>query len=233
MIRLIIFDLDSTLAPIGLGMGEEELKLFRKLEENNVRIAICSGKTCDYLCGFMRQVGFKNPILIGENGAVIRFGIDLPPKQYYKIPFSEEAKESLKKMRNILEEKFPHIWFQPNKIGVTPFPRSEKEFEEIAKVIEEQKELKDIKVFRHVDSFDIVPEQVDKATGIKFLLNIMEIEQNEIIAVGDGVNDYPMFEIAGYAVGVNVKEAFRVNKNCKNTLEMLEFLSEYLKEQNK
>ena len=26
MVRMIIFDLDSTLAPIGLGMGEEELK---------------------------------------------------------------------------------------------------------------------------------------------------------------------------------------------------------------
>ena len=28
MVRLIIFDLDSTLAPIGLGMGEEEFIRF-------------------------------------------------------------------------------------------------------------------------------------------------------------------------------------------------------------
>ena len=139
MVRMIIFDLDSTLAPIGLGMGEEELKLFRELEETGVKVAICSGKTCDYLCGFMRQVGLKAPILIGENGAVIRFGVDLPPKQHYRVPFSKEATESLQKIRRVLEDRFPHIWFQPNKIGVTPFPTSEKEFEEIEKILEEHK----------------------------------------------------------------------------------------------
>ena len=151
MVKLVIFDLDSTLAPIGLGMGQEELKLFRKLEETGVQVAICSGKTCDYLCGFMRQVGLKNPILIGENGAVIRYGVDLPPKLHYRVPYSEEAAKSLNKIRQVLQARFPHIWFQPNKIGVTPFPTNEKEFEEIEAVLREyNEELKDVKVFRHV-----------------------------------------------------------------------------------
>ena len=233
MIRMIIFDLDSTLAPIGLGIGEEELNLFRQLEDMGAQIAICSGKTCDYLCGFMRQVGIKNPILIGENGAVIRFGIDLPPKQHYKVPFSKEAMESLKRIRKILEERFPHIWFQPNKIGVTPFPTSEEEFEDIATILEAYRsEMKDVAVFRHVDSFDIVPAQIDKAVGISYLLNIMNISTEEIIAVGDGVNDYAMFELAGFSIGVNVKEEKRVDKNCKTTLEMLQFILEYLKKYN-
>lgn len=230
MTQIIVFDLDSTLAPIGLGMGEEELKLLKKLEETGVTIAICSGKTCDYLCGFMRQIGLKNPILIGENGAVIRFGVELPPRQHYRVPFSKEAEESLEKIRRVLQERFPHIWFQPNKIGVTPFPTSEKEFEEIEEILNHYKEeLKDITVFRHVDSFDIVPAQIDKAVGISYLLKIMKIEAKDIVAVGDGVNDYAMFELAGYAVGVNVREEFRVDKNCKSTLEMLLFIIEYIK----
>ena len=33
-----------------------------------------------------------------------------------------------------------------------------------------------------------------------------------------------MFEMAGFAVGVNVKEAFRVNINFRTTLEMLEYI---------
>ena len=88
---MIIFDLDSTLAPLGKGIGGKELEVLQNLEMMGVRIALCSGKTCDYLCGFLRQVGLKNPIMIGENGAVIRFGVDLPPKQYYRVPFSKEA----------------------------------------------------------------------------------------------------------------------------------------------
>lgn len=233
MIRMIIFDLDSTLAPIGYGMGEEELKLLKKIENTGVRVAICSGKTCDYLCGFLRQIGLKNPILIGENGAVIRFGIDLPPKQHYRIPFSKEASESLREIRRMLEEKYPHIWFQPNKVGVTPFPTTEEEFEEIADLLEEYRtSMKEVAVYRHVDSFDIVPVGIDKAVGISYLLDIMKITTKEIIAVGDGVNDYAMFAVAGFSIGVNVKEAKRVDMNCKSTLEMLQFTLEYLKIHN-
>ena len=225
MVRLLVFDLDSTLAPLGKGIGGKELKLFRKIEENGVRIAICSGKTCDYLCGFMRQVGLVDPILIGENGAVIRYGVDLPPRYHYKIPFSEEIVVALAEIKESLQEKFPHVWFQPNKIGVTPFPTSVEEFEEIQTILNTWREGKEgIQIFRHVDSFDIVPARIDKATGIRHVLEDLEIATEEMIAIGDGVNDYCMFEIAGFAVGVNVKEAFRVNINFRTTLEMLEYI---------
>ena len=225
MVRLLVFDLDSTLAPLGKGIGEKELELFQKIEENGVRIAICSGKTCDYLCGFMRQVGLKNPILIGENGAVIRYGVDLPPRYHHKIPFLEEIVMALAEIKGILQERFPYIWFQPNKIGVTPFPTSVEEFEEIQTILNTWREGKEgIQIFRHVDSFDIVPAGIDKATGIRHVLEDLGVATEEMIAIGDGVNDYCMFEMAGFAVGVNVKEAFRVNINFRTTLEMLEYI---------
>ena len=225
MIRLMVFDLDSTLAPLGQGIGKREQELFKNLEKKGTRIAICSGKTCDYLCGFMRQIGLENPILIGENGAVMRFGVDLPPMQFYRIPFSKETERALREIQIVLQERFPHIWFQPNKIGVTPFPTSLEEFDEIEKILEVwKKEKEEIQVFRHIDSFDIVPKGINKAIGIQYVLDVLGIEAKDIIAVGDGVNDYCMFEMAGYSIGVNVAEEFRVNKNCNTTLEMLEYL---------
>ena len=69
MIKLLVFDLDSTLAPIGEEMEWENVRLLRELEKKGARIAVCSGKSCDYLCGFLRQLGLSNPIMIGENGA--------------------------------------------------------------------------------------------------------------------------------------------------------------------
>ena len=228
MKKLLIFDLDSTLAPIGKGMGEEELKELKKIEETGIRIAICSGKTCDYLCGFMRQIGIQEPILIGENGAVIRFGVELPPKQHYRVPFPDKVVKTLRQIREELEKQYPHIWFQPNKVGVTPFPTSEEEFEEISEFLN-KKELEDVEVYRHVDSFDIVPAGINKAVGITYLLERLGITKEDVIAVGDGVNDYVMFDLAGFSVGVDVKEENRVKVNCKNTLEMLQFLQKYLR----
>ena len=99
MIKLVVFDLDKTLAELGKGVTPENIKQLKQLEEKGVRIAICSGKTVYYLCGFMRQLELEHPILIGENGAVIQFGVDLPPKNYYKfLSGDSEVKAVMRKI---------------------------------------------------------------------------------------------------------------------------------------
>lgn len=39
-----------------------------------------------------------------------------------------------------------------------------------------------------------------KANAIKILIDYLKINKEEVIAIGDGGNDIPMFEIAGYKV---------------------------------
>lgn len=237
MLKLLVFDLDSTLAPIGRGMEEENVNRLRELEKKGVKIAVCSGKSCDYLCGFLRQLGLSDPIMIGENGASLRFGVDLPPKICHRIPLAEGAVESLQRVRRILEEKFgDQLWFQPSEVEVTPFPKDISRIDEVLDEIQAYLEpyrtqLKGINMYRHVDCFDIVPEGVDKGVGVSFLLKLLELDPTEMAAIGDTVNDYPMFEVAGLSVGVAVKEESRVDVNCSNTKEMLLYLTKLLDEQ--
>jgi len=42
--------------------------------------------------------------------------------------------------------------------------------------------------------------------------------------VGDGVNDYPMFEYAGHAVGISVKDESRVDVSFAGIEEALVYL---------
>ena len=227
MVRLIVFDLDGTLAALGKGIEPENLKLLRMLEEKGARIAICSGKPTYYLCGFMRQVGLKAPILVGENGAVIQLGVDLPPKDYHVAPRSEGAKRSIRLLRDAFEKAVPGMWYQPNEVGLTPFPRNEAEFAAVQGAIDAlQNELRDVIVYRHCDSFDITPEGITKKSGLERLGALLGISAGETIAVGDGVNDYPMFEYAGHAVGVNVKDESKVDVNFVGIHEALKYLLE-------
>ena len=228
MIKLIVFDLDNTLAKVGKGIEQIDIELLKEIEQKGVKIAICSGKPVNYLCGFMRQVELDNPIFLGENGASIQFGVDLPPRKYAKLPYSERAKGSILYIRNKIDEKIADIWYQPNEVGLTPFPKSDEEFEEIEMLLEEHKErLQDVEIYRHVDSFDIVPKGIDKSRGMEFLCNLLQISREEVIAVGDGVNDYPMFAFAG--IGVNVKEQEKVDQNFTTATEVLSYiLSEIL-----
>ncbi len=225
MYKLIVFDLDGTLAALGKGIEPEDLACLRALEDAGARIAVCSGKPAYYLCGFMRQVGLKAPILVGENGAVIQMGVDLPPRDYFVALYSDAAKRSIRLLRDALERDVPGMWYQPNEVGLTPFPRDETEFAAVQRVIDAlAPELRDVIIYRHCDSFDITPEGITKKSGLARLGALLSVSAEETIAVGDGVNDYPMFEYAGLSVGVNVKDESRVDVNFASANEALRFL---------
>lgn len=225
MIKLIVFDLDNTLAPVGKGILPETIEKLKEIEQSGIRIAICSGKPTFYTCGLMRQIELEDPILVGENGAVIQFGVDLPPRRYEVQTYSKEAKETIRFLRGKIEEFLPHVWFQPNEVGLTPFLTKQEEFDVINKILEDYKEqVNDVIVYEQFDCFDITPNGITKKSGIEKLANMLGVLPEEMIAVGDGINDYPMFEFAGTALGVNVKEPDKVDKNFTSILEALEYI---------
>ena len=225
MIRLIVFDLDGTLAKLGRGILPGDLALLKQLEDAGARIAICSGKPTYYLCGLMRQVELRAPILVGENGAVIQLGVDLPPKEYYVAPYSSGAKRSLRLIKDMLETAAPDMWYQPNEVGLTPFPRDESGFDVIQSCLDTlAPQLEDLIIYRHCDCFDIMPDGITKKSGLERLGRLLGISPEETAACGDGVNDYPMFEYAGLSVGLNVQDESKVNVNFASAGEALSFL---------
>lgn len=227
MMKLIVFDLDSTLAPVGKGILPETIQMLKEIEKSGIKIAICSGKPTFYTCGLMRQVELEDPILIGENGAVIQFGVDLPPRRYEVQKYSKEAKKTIHFLRQKIEEAMPYVWFQPNEVGLTPFLTKQEEFDAVNNILEEYKDqVKDVIVYEQADCFDITPNGITKKSGIENLAKMLGVLPEEMIAVGDGINDYPMFEYAGIAFGVNVKEEDKVDKNFTSIIEVLKHIQE-------
>ena len=224
-IKLLVFDLDDTIAETGKVVLPEYVEIMKKIENAGVCIAICSGKPTYYLCGFMRQIGLREPILIGENGGVVQFGVDLPPEKYYILPYSREAAQSIKYLKEKIMEWIPDMFFQPNLVGLTPFPKNKKEYDKIAQLIREGKEhLVDVDIYEHFDCFDIMPKGIDKGSGLRYLGKLLNLAPEEMIAAGDGVNDYPMFSYAGTSLGVNVSEDDKVTINFETRKEMFLYL---------
>jgi len=208
MHNLLVFDLDGTLANVGKSMANADVEKLIELEKAGYTIAICSGKPSYYLCGFARQLGLKEPILVGENGATFQFGIELPPKRYEVYPYSEDAKMQIKRMRELIDKTFgENIWYQPNETGLTPFPKNEKIFEELQELITQETEhINELVIYRHVDCFDLTPKNINKQNGLLYLAKLLGLEAKDIVAVGDGVNDIPMFEFADLAIGITGKK---------------------------
>ncbi|MEE1086367.1 MAG: HAD family hydrolase [Schaedlerella sp.] len=232
MIRLIAFDLDGTLAELGKGMTQEQVELLQGLEAKGVRIAICSGKPTYYLCGFMRQIGLKQPILVGENGAVIQFGVDLPPKDFYVAKYSEEAAETIRFFSEEIHRRIPDAWYQPNMVELTPFLQRESDFPIVEECLEEMKDhIRDVSIYRFSDCYDFVPNGITKKSGMADLGNLLGITAEEMVAAGDGENDLPMFEYAKMSVGVGEKVRKYVDVCFANTTEMLKYLTEIVEKQ--
>ncbi|MBQ9765730.1 MAG: HAD family phosphatase [Lachnospiraceae bacterium] len=204
MHKLLVFDLDGTLAPVAKGTSYDNIGRLKKLEQMGYRIVICSGKPTFYLCGFARQLELDSPILIGENGAVVQYGVSLPPKRYEVYPCTDRAKEQLKAMKDKISKACgDRIWYQPNEIELTPFTGEAEVLDIIQEIVDNSKdELDELLVYRHWNCFDFIPKNIHKANGIEMVAKLEGLDRKDTLALGDGVNDVPMFQYADISMRI-------------------------------
>ncbi len=222
----VIFDLDGTLAKVGESATEETVRLLHRIRESGADIAISSGKPTYYLCGFARQVGLHDAFLIGENGAVLQKGTSLPPALYEKAPIPEKTRKALHDLRLRIEEAFPErMWYQPNETALTPFLHFEEDFVPLEALLNSliTPEM-ELCVYRHADCFDIVYKHLSKADGLRLLERVTGAKKKDMIAVGDWTNDYPMFQEAGYSVGISLPDPTKADVNFDTIEEALEHI---------
>lgn len=226
MIRLAIFDLDGTLAPVGKPINSKCVKFLKKIENKGIRIAISSGKTVFYQAGMFRQIGLKSPIFIGENGSLISFGVDLPPRTIYCITADDIYFQTKNKILREISEKFgDEIWLQPNEVMLTLFFKNEKTKERLRTYFS-QNRFEGVTVYEHIDSFDVIPFGVNKKCALEALGKELNIASDEMIAVGDGINDIPMFEFCKYSIGLNPLEKKLTAFHCETPEEALNLILE-------
>ncbi len=226
-IALAVFDLDGTLAEIGMPMKAETILRLRGLMARGIQLALCSGKPASHLCGFLRQAGLPDAIVMGENGAVTQWGISLPPTCSFRLPYDRSAARSLADIKALIERSIhPSPWFQPGEVVLTPFFADEAQRLALKTLIDEQvKPGMGLEVFAHADSFDICPVGISKGLALKQLTQELGIKKRQVAAVGDGANDVPLWEEAGLAIQVGHKVEARVDVRVADILEAIDLIA--------
>ena len=229
MIKLAVFDLDNTLAPLGKGITPSDIALLKALQARGVTLAVCSGKPVGYLSGFFRQAELDDLYLIGENGAVMQKGIEYPPAFYKEIELSAETKETLRSLHEEIFRRIDHPFLQPNQFELTVYPRSDGEWSAVNTLLREREgKMEGVEIYIHPDCVDFIPKGVTKRSGVARLCETLGISAAEALSVGDGVNDYPMLAYTGRSLGINLPDPSCVERNFTAIGDALRYILDSL-----
>lgn len=225
MIKIAFFDLDGTLAPVGKPMPQTCAVKLRRIRKLGVRVAVCSGKPVAYLNGFARQAGIKDLIMCGENGLTYQFGVDLPPACSGTLPVPKEDLKALASVARSFKAEFgDKCWYQPNEYAFTPFPRKNAYFPRMRAFLEKSVNGTGLAIYEHFDCFDVLPSGADKGKALKNVCAMLGVPPEEAAAVGDHINDHPMFASSGFSVGIDLEDPLKANYNVRTLSDALDLI---------
>jgi hydroxymethylpyrimidine pyrophosphatase-like HAD family hydrolase len=148
----------------------------------------------------------------------------------FRVGMGAEAIQELLRAVDLEKEFAERIWYQPNETALTPFPHFQEDFPPIKKILDDYitPEM-ELTVYEHQDCFDIEYSRLSKGEGLRTLSRITGVSVKDMIAFGDWTNDYSMFEVAGYSVGVNLPDPHRATVNFPTIEEGLRHVLERIK----
>lgn len=185
-IKLLAIDIDGTITINGDGMVNlDALSKLRYLTKLGYKIVYVTGRSS--IEAFVLSIfGGTTKISIGENGGVITTS----PLDHILLA----NKEKCIKGYRLLKEKFDNI---ENK---QVFPRMTEivltrtfDINEGNKIL--QNNNLDLVIVDSNYAYHINEKKIDKAYGLRYLLNMVEIASSEVIAIGDSETDIPMFKL--------------------------------------
>lgn len=208
-ISLIVCDIEGCISP-GKGrplgftpLTQIEMHNQRAQKGDAIPLILCSGRPQPFIEAFAQMLGVNWPCIC-ENGA---FLYDLDTDRSIRHPdITKEHIQDLKVLKNLLEfevqPKIPHK-VEPGKeicISLNPIAEPKNYSAKIKKLFEQVSHYVDSELFfitHSASAVDITPKGIDKAAGLHFLSEQMDIPLEQMFGIGDAAGDLPFLRIVG------------------------------------
>lgn len=179
------------------------LDILEKLKRLTKRfhVSFSSGRAMDYLQNIYGGIVEKNGSLQAEIGMFLY--IDKLLITNFQLPI--EVKEKMGKIRQELEKiKNPKIkGFEPKEYLITLHCKDKiEDIEDIVKTNDKEGELY---CWWNGEAYDIGLRAVNKGTGLKKLTEKLGVKMEEVMTVGNGINDADMTDVVGIDVSTDAK----------------------------
>lgn len=192
-IRGIVVDIDGTITDSSRRLQTVGVKALRKVSENGRPVMLASGNVLPVAYGLSTLIGLDGPV-IAENGGIVSMG-----EEVYHLNSREKAEEAFQK----LTEEIPHVerlftdrW-RETEIGL----KRTVDVELIEEILEDHEVVVEATGF----AIHLMEPGHNKINGIRKACSLLDIEVDEVAAIGDSNNDVGM--VRGCGVGIAVGNA--------------------------
>jgi len=213
-LKLAVFDSDGVAVPRGTvilqkdgdGFCETSMKvmrvsadmveMFHRLKKQ-MKVCFSSGRSLMHLQDMYGEVLGEGTILQAENGNVSLMGGRL-------VQHFDYDEKYFRKIANIQKEikQLPIRGFEPKQFILTV--HAEREIPEVYQILEKYDPEKDLRCMWNGEAFDIMAKKVSKGAGLEKLLDSLGIKKEEVIAIGDRINDAELLQTAGIGVSADI-----------------------------
>lgn len=227
MIRMIVTDLDGTLLAGNSNLPEDNIAALRRAMDAGVYVVLASGRMVEATVPIAEKIGVNAPISVFNGGLVYDIkekkvlggtAIDCATaREVLKAVEAEgvyiHAFPAKGYFYGTRHERWTKVYSDRiNVFGTeTGIPLSEWLTEDVYKLLAlgtpaELKSLQDklVPMFPGIsfiksgeNNLEIVRKGVNKASGLKAIGELLNVQPEEMICFGDEVNDMPMLEYAG------------------------------------
>ena len=189
-IKAVATDIDGTITNERRELNLNAVRAIRKLEKKGINVILVSSQSFLIVSDLAIYLGAKGPV-IGETGAVVGW-----PRS--PVFIARWKYDSQKITRIMLSLGFRASFSNPFRFSNLAFSRTEEAVateEEIYNKLKEEG-IVNVEVYDSGFGVHILPKGVNKGSGLLRAIKLLKINIDEVVVIGDGRNDIPMFKVA-------------------------------------
>lgn len=223
MIKAVVFDIDGTLTDMKRRLDPLAVEVFEKLRMLEVPAILATGNVHCFTRAAVIMLGTPH-VFISENGGLVSYA-DGDIELLADLSLCEEAYQRLKEVYPL--ERHDSRYRMTDLVLKRNF-----NVEEAISRIQEWGLPVDL--LDSTFAVHITDRRVDKGKGLLKILDHLQLNKDEVAAVGDSISDLPLFHVAGFSAAVanalpDIKEAVDFvspSKFGKGAYEIVEYMIE-------
>lgn len=216
--RLLALDMDGTLLNDEQIITPKTVEWIRKAVDAGVHVCLSTGRASQSAMPYAEQLGLKTPMIMVNGSEVWR-----EPYELYRRSLMDPA--LVQQMYDLAQEY--DIWFWAYSLDVVynrnnwdgnifgrewlKFGYSTEDDEIRHKLLMRLQDLGGLEITNSSpQNFEINPLGVNKASGIREVCKLLGLEMEQVVAVGDSLNDLAAIQQAGLGVAMgNAQETVK------------------------